>query len=556
MPKLRYTLLAYYTVLAIVALAQAFSLALPIAIGGAQAGQPVAWVQIVALAVALVALVHITHNPNQTTRWWRLFLPCWWFATVWLVGVFWWLFISMHRYGNLPMLLSVLAVVLLAAALAIYYAVALAIWLYLRPRLNRYVQVLLFSALWLLAELCRGVLFTGFPWGAIGYTHIDSSFRLVAPWLGVYGVGWIASVCAAILAIFWLHMRQAHCIKSAMGFALWLLCCAFLGLYKPEIDLLNTAHSKTISVALLQGNIAQDEKFQKNSIQFALDWYTQQIAKSPADLVVLPETALPMPLAYLPEDYWQGLQTQLKKIPKTVLLGIPLGDDATGYINAAVGISARGAQAIGAGQQPQKILPVSKVVAYQYAKQHLVPFGEFIPTGFAWFVRMMRIPLGDFQRGATLQPRLLVKGQRIQPNICYEDLFGEELAAAFIDPKTAPTIMVNMSNIAWFGDSVAIDQHRHISRMRTIELARPMLRATNTGATAVIDAKGRVLQELPHLSRGVLHAQVAGVDSGSVTFFAYWAARYGLLPLWLFGFICVCLISVHGLSKTPHLPVE
>lgn len=556
MPHLRFPFIASYIVLAIAALAQAFSLALPTSILGWQAGQPVGFMQIVALAVALVVLVHGSTTSGQPKAFRVLFVRSWWFATVWLIGVFWWLFISMHQYGNLPMPLAALAVVLLAAALAIYYAVALAIWLWLRPRLNRYVQVLLFAALWLLAELCRGVLFTGFPWGAIGYAHIDTSLSLLAPWLGVYGIGWLASVCAAMLAVLWLHMWHARCLKSRIGFVLWLQCFLFLSIYNPNTTTLPSPSNKPISVALLQGNIAQDKKFQKNSIQFALDWYAQQISKAQADLVVLPETALPLPPTYLPEGYWQTLHEQIQYKPQTVLLGVPVGNDSTGYINAAVGISAQGAQVVGAGQQPNMVLPTSQTPAYQYAKHHLVPFGEFIPTGFAWFVHMMRIPLGDFQRGAQVQPRLLVHGQRIQPNICYEDLFGEELAASFINPQTAPTIMVNMSNIAWFGDSVAIDQHRHISRMRTIELARPMLRATNTGATAVIDANGQVQQELPRLSRGVLQAKIAGVDNGAVTFFAYWAARYGLLPLWIFGFVCAGAISGFALRKTPHLPVE
>ena len=142
------------------------------------------------------------------------------------------------------------------------------------------------------------------------------------------------------------------------------------------------------------------------------------------------------------------------------------------------------------------------------------------------------MPLGSFQRGALAQPRLLFKGERLQPNICYEYLFGEELAASFIDPATSPTILVNMSNIAWFGDTVAIDQHRQISRMRAMELARPMLRATNTGSTAVIDAGGRVLQELPRQVRGVLHAKLAG-NHAPPTFYAWWAARWGLWPLWV-----------------------
>jgi apolipoprotein N-acyltransferase len=167
---------------------------------------------------------------------------------------------------------------------------------------------------------------------------------------------------------------------------------------------------------------------------------------------------------------------------------------------------------------------------YRYDKHHLVPFGEFIPPMFKWFIRMMNIPLGDFNRGAVGQDSMVWAGQRWAPNICYEDLFGDELAARFIDPAAAPTVLVNISNIGWFGNSVAIDQHLHISRMRALELGRPMLRATNTGPTVIIDHQGQVTHSLPRHTRGVLQGQVQG-RSGT-TPYAWWAARLGLWPLW------------------------
>ena len=171
---------------------------------------------------------------------------------------------------------------------------------------------------------------------------------------------------------------------------------------------------------------------------------------------------------------------------------------------------------------------------------------EFIPPLFKWFTEMMNIPLGDFNRGAVGQPSLLVAGQRLAPNICYEDLFGEELGARFIDPAQAPTIFVNVSNIGWFGDSLAIDQHLAISRMRALEFERPMLRATNTGATAIIDHRGRVVQSLPRLTRDVLVGEVQGrglnATSGwRITPYAWWVARMGLWPLWGLGMLAWAL---------------
>jgi apolipoprotein N-acyltransferase len=160
-----------------------------------------------------------------------------------------------------------------------------------------------------------------------------------------------------------------------------------------------------------------------------------------------------------------------------------------------------------------------------------VPFGEFIPPFFKWFTRMMNIPLGDFNRGDIGQPSFAWKGQRIAPNICYEDLFGEELGARFADPALAPTIFANVSNLGWFGDSTAIDQHLQIARMRALEFARPFIHATNTGATVIVDYQGRVQAALPRLTQGVLEGTVEG--RSGLTPFAWWVAGFGLWPVWL-----------------------
>jgi apolipoprotein N-acyltransferase len=192
------------------------------------------------------------------------------------------------------------------------------------------------------------------------------------------------------------------------------------------------------------------------------------------------------------------------------MLGVQLGDDVQGYTNSAVAFAP------------------GKPAMYRYDKQHLVPFGEFIPWGFRWFTEMMNIPLGDFNRGLLVAPSFAWKGERIGPNICYEDLFGEELAARYGEGGDAPTILANLSNIGWFGETSAVAQHLQISRMRTLELQRPMLRATNTGATVVIDHQGRVTHALAPHTRGVLDATVQGRQG--LTPFVRWAAAFGLWP--------------------------
>jgi apolipoprotein N-acyltransferase len=168
---------------------------------------------------------------------------------------------------------------------------------------------------------------------------------------------------------------------------------------------------------------------------------------------------------------------------------------------------------------------------YRYDKHHLVPFGEFIPPMFRWFTRMMNIPLGDFNRGALGQPSFSFASQRLAPNICYEDLFGEELGTRFTDANTAPTIFVNVSNLGWFGGGLVIDQHLQISRMRALEFERPFVRATNTGATVIMDHKGRVSAALPRLNQGVLIGTVEGRTG--ITPFSWWISRFGLWPYWI-----------------------
>jgi apolipoprotein N-acyltransferase len=262
---------------------------------------------------------------------------------------------------------------------------------------------------------------------------------------------------------------------------------------------------------LLQGHVPQDQKF-TNQRASALQWYGSQLAQSSADLVVTPETALPMATQHLPEGYWPQLVRHFSAGAQAALIGLPLLEEGQ-YHNSAVGLHAG--------------------AAYRYDKSHLVPFGEFVPPLFRWFTQMMNIPLGDFGRGTSTPPSFDVAGQRLAPNICYEDLFGEELAVRFRDPLQSPTLLVNMSNLAWFGNTVALDQHLTISRLRTLELARPMIRATNSGTTAIIDHRGQVTHRLAPETRGVLVGEVMG-QAGPPTFFAWWAGRWGLGPLWGF----------------------
>ena len=463
-------------------------------------GQPRWWLQILSMG-ALVWMVDTAPGARAAAA--RAFG----FGVGWLAGTFWWLFISLHVYGGLPAPLAVLAVLGLAMTLSLYYAAAAAAArrVALAPPVAR---ALFWAAVWTLAELARGLWFTGFPWGAAGYAHVDGPLAVLAPWVGVYGIGALAAFVAALLAALW-PARRAW--PQAMALVSVAVTCALLARYD-QADPAG-ALAEPLRVTLLQGNIPQDEKFQPGiGVEQSLFWYGDQLRRAQAPLVVAPETALPLLPEQLPPGYWQALQQRFASGGQAALIGMPLGNLHDGYTNAAVGLS------------PERAAP------FEYAKHHLVPFGEFIPPLFRWFTAMMNIPLGDFTRGAVGQPSMVLGAQRLAPNICYEDLFGEELAVRFRDPALAPTVFVNLSNIGWFGDTVAIDQHLAISRMRSLEFRRPMLRATNTGATAIIDAAGRVTDALPRLTRGSLTGDVQG--RSDITPYAWWASRAGLAPLW------------------------
>lgn len=469
-----------------------------------------------ALAAALGALqtLAFVHTaawplPLATLAWlvWRLDRATprqaaglgWCYGTGWLCAGTWWLFISMYVYGHLPAVLAAAAVFALSGFLSLYLAAAG--WAYAKLRRGDALDPLVLAALWLLAELARGVLFTGFPWVASGYAQVDSPLVALAPWVGVYGIGALGALVAAA-GVKLLRQREW---RPAAG-ALAVVVVASL------VPARFTQPAGELRVTLLQTAVRQDEKFSAERMPEVLAWVAAALRQAAPGLAIAPETAVPLLPAQLDDfapGYWQALREDAARPGRAVLVGLPLGDFQAGYTNSVAGLAGR--------------------EVYRYDKRHLVPFGEFIPPGFRWFTAAMGIPLGDFARGVPNPPSFAALGQRIAPNICYEDLFGEELAARFADAATAPTVFANLSNIGWFGDSAAIPQHLNISRLRTLEFQLPMLRATNTGATAVVDHRGVVTAQLPPHQRGMLEAVVQG--RAGVTPFAWWAARLGLWPL-------------------------
>lgn len=413
-----------------------------------------------------------------------------------------WLYIALARYGGVPPPLAALAIALFCAFIALYPALAAAAF----ARLNRgpvaarlLPQSLCLAALWVLSEWLRGVLFTGFPWLAIGYSQTPPSpLAGFLPLVGVYGVGGLVAWLGALLGLGWRRAGWRGLRLPLAATAIALLAgggLARVGWTTPV--------GEPLSVALVQTNVEQSLKWDPEHFVQVLQDNARLVRDTSAGLVVLPETTLPALADQLPAGYLDLLGEYARANGADLVLGVFTRDAQQRIYNAAVSLGAN------AGQS--------------YAKQHLVPFGEYSPPLFGWFYRVAQIPMSDQTRGAADQAPMAFGQQRVALNICYEDLFGAEIIRSL--PEA--TLLLNLSNLAWYGDSLAQPQHLQVARVRALETGRPMLRSTNTGMTAVVQPDGSVAAVLPAFERGVLHATVRG--HAGLTPYARWGDRAALL---------------------------
>lgn len=386
------------------------------------------------------------------------------------VGVSW-VFVSLHRFGGMPAPLAGVATLGFCAYLALYPACAG--WLQARAPGPAWARAaLVVPAAWTVLEWLRGWVLTGFPWLAMGYAAIDTPLAGYAPLGGVYLLSLAALACAGTL---WCLASGAGRARAAVAVGLIVASGAALQTVRWTTPVGVPTH-----VTLLQGNVPQDLKFDPARYARTLETYAQLAELSQARLIVMPETALPRFLDLVEPAYLARLEAIGQRNGGDLLVGAPLRDAGGHYTNSVISL----------GTSPRQA----------YHKVHLVPFGEFVPPGFGWVMRWLSVPLSDFSSGARDQPLLAVAGQRIAVNVCYEDAFGTEIARAL----PAATLLVNVSNVAWFGDSLAPAQHLEIGRMRALETGRMVLTATNTGITAAVGANGAVLGRLPQFAQGRL----------------------------------------------------
>ena len=407
----------------------------------------------------------------------RAFLAGYWFGLGMFGAGVSWIYVSLHNFGGMPMPLAALATVLFCAFLALFPAVAG--WLQARIPAHPAVRAcLLIPAAWVLLEWLRSWISSGFPWLSAGYAAVGWPLQGYAPLMGVY---WLSFLTLALAGMAWLAFRRE---QRAVFLTVFVAVLAG-GEALRHVEWSERA-GEPVTAALLQGNIEQDLKFRPERYPRIVESYARLAEGTGAKLIVLPETAIPRFFDRIEPDYLARLEAAAKRNGGDLLLGVPYRTPAGEYFNSVITL----------GSSPRQA----------YHKSHLVLFGEFIPPGFGWVLRVLQIPLSDFSRGAIEQPPLAVAGQRVAVNICYEDAFGDEIARRL--PEA--TLLVNVSNVAWFGDSLAPAQHLQIAQLRAIETGRMHLAATNTGITAAIDRDGRVLARLPQFTEGRLEVTAQG----------------------------------------------
>ncbi len=426
-----------------------------------------------------------------------------------------WIYISLHEFGGMSMPLAVFALVVFFAYLALFPAFAG--WMLTKLRIAKpIIWLLAVSALWMLFEWLRGTLLTGFPWLALGYSQVPySPLAGYAPIIGVYGVSLLLALSAALLVL-WLESGVRVRRYGLLFSLIWL---AGFGLQ--QVDWIKP-NGEPVTVSLLQGNIAQDMKWREDYLINTLETYAQLIFASNSRLIVTPEISLPMYHNTVPATYLEALAAHAKQNNGDLLIGmIERGfNEDDEYYNSMFSL----------GTAEQQL----------YRKHHLVPFGEFMPLKpvLSWIVNQLDIPMSDFSRGSLDQQPMNLADQRVAINICYEDVFGEEI----IKQLPQATLLVNVSNDAWFGRSIGPKQHLQISQTRALESGRYMLRATNTGLTVIIDQQGHILQEIEIFTTDALHGVAQGFTGATpyVRFGNYLALGIAAL------FMLISLFSVQG----------
>lgn len=426
------------------------------------------------------------------------------------VGLFlsgtYWIYVSVHIFGRAHPAIAVALMLGLVVIMALY--LGLTGWLVSTLAAGRpWRLVLVGPATWTLIEWLRGWLLSGFPWLSLGYAQIESPLAGWAPVIGVYGLSWLTLSSAAALLPLALRLRPAR--AAVLAVMPW-----FAGYLLAGEDW-TEPRGEELRVTIVQAGIPQDRKWLPEQFRPTLELYRNALlAERDSDLVVWPEVAIPA-VDTTVSPYLERLQADLRPAGQSLALGI-LEADAAGQ------------------QVYNSVLLLDGASEQSYRKRHLVPFGEYfpVPDVVRSWMRLMSLPNTDMLAGEDRQPLLVTAGGLpLAAAICYEDAYGAEQLYALPDAA----LLINVSNDAWFGDSIAPHQHLQVARMRALEAERPMVRATNDGISAFVDYKGRIERLAPQFEYASI-TETVHARQGSTPY-----AALGNAPLILLLIVAVFL---------------